>query len=402
MRWQNKRNLFCVNLYAIYKMNEKSRQQIILDELQNYRNKDFTFSSGHILGSMCTQPHPIAKKAYMNFLETNLGDPELFPGTKEIETKLISFLSRLLNAPKTAPGLIGSGGTESNITAIWLAKNISRKKEIIIPKSAHFSFEKIASMMDVKLIPVSLNKKYIIDISSIENKINKNTAAVVGIAGSTELGTIDPIPELSDICNDENVFLHIDAAFGGFVIPFLRKLGYKVPDFDFKLKGVSSISIDFHKMGYSAIPLGALIIRNRKHLDEISVKTPYISGKKQSGILATRSGGPVAAAYAVSKYLGMEGYKDVIKRCMDTTEYTIKRINELGLDLILKPTMNVLGVKLKNPSKVVKKLTLLGWKVNNMERLSAIRIVLMPHVTKKIIDEFIPDLKKTCNEIGEL
>ncbi len=383
-------------------MNEKNRQNIILKELQNFRDKDFTFSSGHILGSMCTQPHPIAKKAYMNFLETNLGDPELFPGTKKIETKLISFISRLLNAPKTATGLIGSGGTESNITAIWLAKNLSKKKEIIIPKSAHFSFQKIASMMDIKLIPVSLNQDYIINISNIRKKINHNTAAVVGVAGSTELGTIDPIPELSEICKDEDVFLHIDAAFGGFVIPFLKELGYKIPDFDFNLKGVSSISIDFHKMGYSAIPLGALIIRNERCLDEISVKTPYISRKKQTGVLATRSGGPVAAAYAVSKYLGMEGYKDLVKRCMNTTEYTVKKINDLGLDLILKPTMNVLGIKLKNSSKVVKKLTELGWKINDMDRLSAIRIVLMPHVTKKIIDDFMPNLEKACKEIGEL
>ncbi|MCK4365449.1 MAG: tyrosine decarboxylase MfnA [Thermoplasmatales archaeon] len=383
-------------------MNEKNRQNIILKELQNFRDKDFTFSSGHILGSMCTQPHPIAKKAYMNFLETNLGDPELFPGTKEIETKLISFISRLLNAPKTATGLIGSGGTESNITAIWLAKNLSKKREIIIPKSAHFSFQKIASMMDIKLIPVSLNQDYIINISNIRKKINHNTAAVVGVAGSTELGTIDPIPELSEICKDEDVFLHIDAAFGGFVIPFLKELGYKIPDFDFNLKGVSSISIDFHKMGYSAIPIGALIIRNERCLDEISVKTPYISRKKQTGVLATRSGGPVAAAYAVSEYLGMEGYKDLVKRCMNTTEYTVKKINDLGLDLILKPTMNVLGIKLKNSSKVVKKLTELGWKINDMDRLSAIRIVLMPHVTKKIIDDFMPNLEKACKEIGEL
>ena len=112
-------------------MNGKNRQNVILKELQNFRDKDFTFSSGHILGSMCTQPHPIAKKAYMNFLETNLGDPELFPGAKEIETKIIAFISGLLNAPKTATGLIGSGGTESNITAIWLAKNLSKKREII-------------------------------------------------------------------------------------------------------------------------------------------------------------------------------------------------------------------------------------------------------------------------------
>ena len=382
--------------------NKKNKRYKILRELQNYRDKDFTFSSGHILGSMCTQPHNIAKETYMKFLETNLGDPELFPGTKEIETKLISFISNLLNAPKTAAGSIGSGGTESNITAIWLAKNLTGKKEVIIPESAHFSFEKIASIMDIKLTTIQLNKDYCMDISNVRKKISKDTATVVGIAGSTELGTIDPIPELSEICRDENIFLHIDAAFGGFVIPFLKELGYDVPDFEFRLKGVSSISIDAHKMGYSAIPLGALIIRNDKWLDEISVETPYISGKKQAGFLATRSGGPVAAAYAVAKYLGKEGYKNLVKRCMNTTKYTEKKIKYSGLSLVVKPTMNVIGVKLKNPSKVTRKLTEFGWKVNKMDRLSSIRIVLMPHVTNEIIDDFIPDLEKACREVGEL
>jgi tyrosine decarboxylase/aspartate 1-decarboxylase len=382
--------------------NKENKRYKILRELQNYRDKDFTFSSGHILGSMCTQPHNIAKETYMKFLETNLGDSELFPGTKEIETKLISFISNLLNAPKTAAGLIGSGGTESNITAIWLAKNLTGKKEVIIPESAHFSFEKIASIMDIKLTTIQLNKDYCMDISNVRKKISKDTATIVGIAGSTELGIIDPIPELSEICRDENIFLHIDAAFGGFVIPFLKELGYDVPDFDFRLKGVSSISIDAHKMGYSAIPLGALIIRNDKWLDEISVETPYISGKKQAGFLATRSGGPVAAAYAVAKYLRKEGYKNLVKRCMNITRYTEKKINNLGLSLVVKPTMNVIGVKLKNPSKVTRKLTEFGWKVNKMDRLSSIRIVLMPHVTNEIIDDFIPDLEKACREVGEL
>ena len=383
-------------------MNEKNKEIKILTELQNYKDKDFTFSSGKILGSMCTQPHPIAKKAYIDFLESNLGDPELFPGTKEIESKLINFVLDLLNAPKKATGLITSGGTESNITAIWIAKNLSKKKEILLPDSAHFSFEKINSLMDIKLKFIPLNKNYVMDISNIRKKINNNTAAIIGIAGSTELGTIDSIPELSEICKDENIFLHIDAAFGGFVIPFLKELKYNLPDFDFNLKGVSSISLDYHKMGYSAIPLGSLIIRNRDWLNKISISTPYISSEKQAGLLATRSGGPVAAAYAVSKYLGKKGYQDIIKNCMKNTEYTVNKINELGLKLVTEPKLNVLGVKLKDPLKVVKKLTDYGWKVNKMERLSAIRIVLMPHVTKDVIDEFIPIFKKVCKETGDI
>ncbi len=381
---------------------DTQKKQKIFHELARLQQRDFCFSSGHILGSMCTVPHPVAREAYMQFLETNLGDPELCPGTKEIESRYIAFISNLLHAPKTSAGQIVSGGTEGNITAMWVAKQLSGKKEIVLPTSAHFSFQKIASLMDMKLIEVPMTNEYVMDLAKLKKKIRRTTAAVVGLAGSTELGTIDPIPELSEICTDEHLFLHVDAAFGGFVIPFLKELQYKIPDFDFRLKGVCSVSIDSHKMGYAAIPLGTLMVRKKQWLRNISVDSPYISSEKQAGMLGTRSGAPVAAGYAVAQYLGYEGYKQMVQSCMNVTHHTEGRIRELGLSLVMKPTMNVIGVKLKKPSIVVKKLSEQGWRVNKIERLSCIRLVLMPQITKQIIDEFIPVLQKTCQEVGEL
>lgn len=374
----------------------------ILQDLDQYRAQDFTFSSGHILGSMCTQPHPIAKEAYMKFLETNLGDPQLFPGTKAIEQKVLSFLLTLTHAPTTAAGHVVGGGTEGNITAMWIAKMLTRKREIIVPESAHFSFKKIASLMDMKLISVPLTAAYTADITKVKQAITSKTAAVVGIAGSTELGTIDPIPEVSDICQDEHLFFHVDAAFGGFVIPFLKNLGHDVVDFDFQLSGVSSISIDAHKMGCSAIPLGALLLRKKTWLDDISVKSNCVSTEWQAGILGTRSGGPVAAAYAVIQHLGIKGYTKLVKQCTETTAYAEERIRQLGLEVMIKPTMNVLGIRFSQPTTIVKKLTKLGWKVNKLDRISCIRLVIMPHVTKPVIDRFIPDLQKVCQESGEV
>jgi tyrosine decarboxylase/aspartate 1-decarboxylase len=381
---------------------DTQKKQKIFSELARLQQRDFCFSRGHILGSMCTVPHPIAREAYIQFLETNLGDPELCPGTKEIESQYISFISGLLHAPKSSAGQIVSGGTEGNITAMWIAKQLSGKKEILLPKSAHFSFQKIASLMDMKLVEIPITKKYIMDVVELKKKIHKTTAAIVGLAGSTELGTIDPIPELSEICTDEHIFFHVDAAFGGFVIPFLKELQYELPDFDFRCKGVCSISIDSHKMGYAAIPLGTLVVRKKQWLECISVDSPYISSEKQAGILGTRSGAPVAAAYAVARYLGHEGYKHMVQSCMEVTQYTERRIRELGLSLVMKPTMNVIGVKLKKPGCVVDRLSKKGWRVNKVERLSCIRLVLMPQITKQIIDEFIPVLQKTCEEVGEL
>ncbi len=381
---------------------ESQTKQKIFDELTRLQQRDFNFSSGHILGSMCTVPHPIAREAYMQFLETNLGDPELCPGTKEIESRYLTFISHLLHAPKTAAGQIVSGGTEGNITAMWIAKQLTGQKEILLPTSAHFSFQKIASLMGMKLVEIPVTNQYIVDTALLKKKIRKTTAAVVGLAGSTELGTIDPIPEISDLCVDEHIFFHVDAAFGGFVIPFLRKLDHSIPRFDFQLKGVCSISIDSHKMGYAAIPLGTLMVRKRQWLESISVDSPYISIEKHIGILGTRSGAPVAAAYAVAQYLGYEGYQQMVESCMDVTRYTMKKIEELGLHLVMKPSMNVIGVKVKNPGLLVRKLSEQGWRVNKVERLSCIRLVLMPQITKQIIDEFIPVLQKTCEEVGEL
>ena len=384
------------------KINKKKIKRI-LSELESYKKKDFTFSNGHILGSMCNQPHPIAVKAYTSFLETNLGDPALFPGTKQIEKKLVTFIKDLLNTPPTGQGQIVTGGTEGNITAMWIAKQLTHKNEIIIPASAHFSFQKIASLMNMKLKSIPLTNDYTVDFLKLKKEISSETAAVVGIAGSTDLGVIDPIQEIGELCEKEHIFFHVDAAYGGFIIPFLKELGYHLPTFDFSVNGVSSICLDAHKMGYAAIPLGTLVIRDSSWLEEISVESRCVSSEKQAGILGTRSGGPVAAAYAVTQYLGKKGYQDIMQECMKLTEYAKKRIQEIGLPLVYEnPPLNILAIKLRNVDDIDDQLTQKGWKINKMNHLSAIRLVLKPNISTSIIDEFILELQKTCMDVGEL
>ena len=374
----------------------------VIKELEKIREMDIHFDSSRILGSMCTKPHPIAVKAFEMFIETNLGDPALFPGTMEIEKRLVEIMKDFTNAPSNAMGLVVSGGTEGNITAIRIARALSKKRKVILPEGAHFSFQKIASLMNIDLDFVRLDEHYCTDVNELEAKIDKNTAAVVAIAGSTELGTIDNIPVISEICNEKNVFLHVDAAFGGFVIPFLKEMGYDLYDFDFKIEGVSSVQIDHHKMGCSVIPMGMLLVRNREWIEDVSINSPYVSTPRQATILGTRPGASVAAAYAVIKYLGREGYKKIVKKCMQLTKYITKRIEEIGLELPVKPTLNVIGIKLKNPRKVYEELSKKGWRVAKIERISCIRLVIMPHVTKNAVDEFIPVLEKICKKTGEI
>jgi len=374
----------------------------VIRELKRFRKMDTHFDSGKILGSMCTRPHPVAIKAFEMFIETNLGDPALFPGVREIEERLIEAMKNLVSAPSNATGLVVSGGTEGNINAIRIAKTLSKKRKIILPEGAHFSFHKVASLMNVDLKFVKLDENYCTDVNELETVIDGDTAAVVAIAGSTELGTIDDIPSISKICREKNVFLHVDAAFGGFIIPFLKDLGYSLPDFDFKLEGVCTVQIDSHKMGCSVIPMGMLLVRDKKWVNSISVESPYVSTPRQATLLGTRPGASVAAAYAVIKHLGKKGYKEIVKKCMQLTKYTAKKLEEIGLELPIKPTLNVVGVKLKNPKKVYEELAKLGWRVAKLERISCIRLVIMPHVTKNAIDKFIPDLEKICKKTGEI
>lgn len=363
----------------------------ILNELKKIRSKDFTFSSSKILGSMCSEPHPIAVDAYQSFIETNIGDPRLFPGTRELEEKVIQMLGGLLNAPTGYGGRITSGGTESNLMALWMAREMSKKREVLVPESAHFSLKKAELLLGIKLITVPLDDEYKMDIDAARKLIG-NAACIVGVAGTTSLGVIDPIEELSEICLDEGIHLHIDAAFGGFVIPFLNK-NENERKFDFCLEGVGSVSIDSHKMGRSVIPSGAVLVRKEKWLDLISVATPCVSSEKQSSILGTRPGGSVAATYAVMKHLGINGYEKIARSCMKMTRYAAKLIEENDMELVVEPVMNVIGIKVKNPKRIAGKMEKKGWKLSFDEQIGCLRIVIMPHVNKEAMRKFVDDLR---------
>ena len=163
-------------------------------------------------------------------------------------------------------------------------------------------------MLNLKIVEAKLDEHYKIDVESVKRAISENTVAIVAIAGTTELGLIDPIEEISKIAQEHNIYFHVDAAFGGFSIPFLKNLGYEVPVFDFSLDGVCSITVDPHKMGLAPIPAGGIIFRKEEYLQVMAVDSPYLTVKTQSTIVGTRLGASSAATYAIMKYFGKNGY----------------------------------------------------------------------------------------------
>ncbi len=372
----------------------------VLRDLTQATERDFHFKTGRILGSMYTEPHELAKQAHMMFLEANLGNPDLYPGTRKLESEVIKMLGGLLHNPN-AHGQVLGGGTESNITALWIAQKLTGKKEVIFPKSTHFSIMKAVDLLKLTPIEVGLDENYMMDLGEAEEKISENTAVVFANAGTTELGVIDPIEKLSELCN-EKTFLHVDAVFGGFIIPFLGDLGYETPKFDFELPGVSTISIDPHKMGFSTIPAGALLYPEKEFIKTIEIEASYLISIRHAALSGTRASASVAAAYAVMKHLGREGYREIVRGCMDSTLYLKGRVEELGLNLVREPVMNIIGISMKNPERIQQELFKLDWHTSKGKYPCCLRLVCMPHVTREVIDEFLPDLKTVSEKAGEI
>ena len=291
-----------------------------------------------------------------------------------------------------ACGYITTGGTESNIQALQTARNRTRKKRpnVVIPSSAHFSFDKIADLLGVEVRKAQLDSQFRVDIDSVESLIDANTIALVGIAGSTEFGQIDPIDKLARIALAQDIFLHVDAAFGGFVIPFLDKKY----EFDFSVKGVSSITSDPHKMGMSTIPAGGLLFKDETCLLPLEIDTPYLTIRKQHSLSGTRSGAAVAAAYAVMMHLGRVGYKKIVKRCMKLTCRLVEGAHEIGIDSLIDPVMNIVALDVPNLDEVRKNLRAKGWYTSITRSPRAMRLIIMPHMNDDAIELFISDLRE--------
>lgn len=361
---------------------------MVLDELAKIRSKDIPYF--RVLSSMCTVPHPTAVEAHKMFLSTNLGDPGIFGGTVELEKKLITILGDILHNPNTS-GYICSGGTEANIQAVRAARNINKGINIIVPRSAHFSFEKVANILGLEVRKAEMDEQFKVDVSHVENRIDQNTASIVGVAGTTEFGQIDPIKDLSDIAVENGIPLHVDAAFGGLIIPFMDHNHTK--PFDFQLDGVTSITIDPHKMGMATIPSGGIFFRDESYLNALEIETPYLTSKRQITLTGTRPGTGVASAYAVLKHLGREGMKETVKRCLNNTKLLVTEMSKLGVEPVIDPPMNIVCFGTEKCEKIKGELYKKRWVVSTIREPRAIRFVVMPHVDEETIESFISDLK---------
>lgn len=335
-----------------------------------------------VLSSMCTEPHPVAREAAERFLATNPGDPGTYRTVADLERKAVALLGRVVDLPDPA-GYIASGGTEANIQAVRIARNraATRDPNVVIPASAHFSFRKAADVLGVELRVAPL-EDYRANLNAVQELVDENTVLVVGVAGSTEYGRVDPIPALADIAIDAGALCHVDAAWGGFVLPFTDH------DWSFADAPVDLMTIDPHKMGQAAVPAGGLLARGPELLDELSIDTPYLNSTSQVTLTGTRSGAGVASAAAVMEELWPDGYRTEYEQSQADIEWFADELDARGYDVV-DPVLPLVAANLG--ASAHEWLRDAGWRVSKTE-VGETRFVGMPHVSRATLEDVLADL----------
>ncbi|MFC7235691.1 tyrosine decarboxylase MfnA [Halosegnis marinus] len=350
--------------------------------MQRATPQDFS----RVLSSMCTEPHPDARAAAERFLATNPGDPGTYESVAALEREVVAGLGDLASLDDAA-GYVTSGGTEANIQAVRIGRNraATRDPNFVVPDSAHFSFRKAADVLGVEM-RVAPTEDGVADLDGVAELIDDDTVAVVGVAGTTEYGRVDPVPALVDVVEDENpgALVHVDAAWGGFALPFADYA------WDFADADIDTMTIDPHKMGQAVVPAGGLLARGPELLDELSIDTPYLESTSQVTLTGTRSGAGVASAAAALDALWPDGYRAQYETATANAEWLFDRLTDMGYPVV-EPTLPLVSADLG--TERIEALREAGWRLSRTEAGEA-RFVMQPHVTRETLRSVVADLRR--------
>ena len=353
----------------------------------------------------------VAKEAYLRYFSTNGLLPSTFPSLAKFEREVVDYAAGLLHGPD-AVGSITSGGSESILMGVKSARDRARAvhpeirtPRMVVPESAHPAFWKAAHYFGLELVRTPLDGDLQIDIDAYRAAIDDSTVLLVASAPSLTLGMVDPIAELAPLALERDINFHVDSCVGGFFLPFAEKLGYPVPLFDFRVPGVTTISADLHKFGYTA--KGASLIMSRD--PEIYRHQIFKFGAPErpddwyvtKSMTGTRPGGAIAAAWAVMTYLGEEGYLRVVGSTMAYMRRWFDGIEAIeGLEVMGKPAMSVFGYTSRTLDMfaIADGLEARGWLVTlDTHPLNSIRF-MQSAGHEPYVDAYLADLR----EVAEL
>jgi glutamate/tyrosine decarboxylase-like PLP-dependent enzyme len=391
-----------------------SRAQEVLAEVSGIGQSDLRWKEGRAF-SLAYYAGPevqaVADQAYAMYGSTNGLNADAFPSLKKFQADVVATVNRWVHGDETSAGFMTSGGTESILLAVKAARERGRREfgitqpNVVLPTSAHAAFEKACYYFGLESRRVPVRADWRADVEATRQAIDANTVLIVGSAPQYPQGVVDPIVDLAAIARERNINCHVDACMGGVTLTFLERLGENIPLWDFRVDGVTSISVDLHKYGYTSKGASVIMHRNRQLRSyQTFVTDNWLGGfYGSSGVLGTKSGGPMASAWAVMNYLGDEGYLRLTESARATTRQLADAIEKIdGLQLRAYPDSTLLsfGAQDFDVFAVADELAKTGWYVDRQAPPDSLHCTVNA-VHHQVIEEFIVDLSHAVTKVRD-
>ena len=398
----------------------RSRDEIIEELRQLATSEDEAWETGKCSGSMYCGDHDhyeFMNEVFGLFGHMNILQRDMCPSATRFEGEVIAMALDLMHGDAATErghdiaGMVTSGGSGSIMHAMLAYRDHARAERgitnpnVIKPETSHPAFDKGCHLFGIEArnVPVDPDT-FVVRPEVMADQIDENTVAIVGSACNYGYGTVDPIPELSDLAVDRGVGLHVDGCLGGFILPFGQELGPEVtgaeiPTFDFRLPGVTTISADTHKYGYGLKGTSTLLFRDKAlRNSQYFFRTDWTGGKYCSpGMDGSRSGGLLAATWASMVSLGRQGYLDYARQIFETSrtmQEAVRSHSELRIlgdpTFLFAFTSDVFDIYHVNDF-----MKLRGWRFNGQQYPNAIHMaVTRPQTQPGVAEAFAADLEE--------
>jgi glutamate/tyrosine decarboxylase-like PLP-dependent enzyme len=352
------------------------------------------------------------RAAHDRFLWHNALSPDAFPSLRRMQAEVVDIATALMNGDAEAAGFMTSGGTESILLAVEGAKVRAvrdrgvQQPNLVLPTSAHAAFDKACSYFGVEPRRIDVRDDYRADVDAMADAVDDDTVLLVGSAPQYPQGVVDPIEDIAAIAAARGTSCHTDACMGGFVLPFLERLGHDIAPWDFRVPGVTSISADLHKYAY--VPKGASVLLHRSKAlrrDHTFLFDGWLGGVYgSSGILGTKPGGPIAAAWASLQLLGEDGFCTNVAAAVSAREKLVAGVRAItGLDVVGEPEATLAAIW--SPAGQVDifavhdELARRGWHLDRQGPPESIHATCTP-VHDRVVAELLDDLRAAVALVG--
>lgn len=352
----------------------------------------------------------LLKQAFDLYFSNNYINPFLFKSLMNMEKEVVGMAANLLNGNKNTVGTVTSGGTESILLALYACREWAKKHrpgirvpEVVAPRTIHPAFDKAAHYFGLKLKKAPVGTDMEADVEALRRLISKNTVLLAASAPSFANGVLDPIPAIGQLAQEHRLFFHVDACVGGFMLPWVERLGRKLDPWDFRVPGVTSISVDLHKFGFGAKGASVLLHRDSQLFEyQLFVNTEYAGGIFATAtILGSRPGGPIAAAWAGLRYLGEAGFLENARAMLAATDAMMAGLSAIPeLEIIGKPCMNMFSFRTRSDRPdiyvVADQLEKQGWVVDRQQLPNSIHLTVFPY-NIPVAGRYVDDVRQAVD-----